>query len=107
MPETKTEQNKKQDCDCSDCCGGGYHHANWMHGHVHRFLILRVFLMCLILFIVFMVGVKIGEFKSEIRGIYGDGQYFRHNTRIMDQLKPNYRYNMMYFNTSTTPVKLP
>ena len=58
-----------QNCQCGSCQMG--HHGCCGHGH-NRFLILRWILGLLILGIVFVMGVKIGEFKNELdSGYYG------------------------------------
>ncbi|HLC44949.1 MAG TPA: hypothetical protein VJK50_03855 [Patescibacteria group bacterium] len=87
-------QNKEQDanwCPCPNCKGYGKY---GMYHYGHKFFLLRILLMLIILGIVFAVGVKIGEFKSEIRGDYGFyGGMGKH--RIMF----TYPNPMMQFNT--------
>lgn len=86
------EENKGMDqgnmghLHCGHCgmCG--------MHGH-HRHGLLKMLLGLLIIVVVFFIGVKVGEFKTEFRG--GFGGYGRHGMM-------NYQQPMMYrFNSAT------
>lgn len=64
-------------------CGG------WCGG-THKFAILRILLLIGIIWIVFSLGVKIGEFKGEFGGGYGRysmmrGGYYGGVPLMMDQ----------------------
>ena len=93
MEEIK--QDNMQNCSCG-------HHCGWGHGH-H---LLRFVLGILLLGLVFALGVKLGEFKAEVRG-YGymplGGYYGNMPQRVLfygNGAIPN----MMYQVTTATPV---
>lgn len=69
----------------TDCCGP-YHYP---------FRILRWVLGLLIIFIVFSVGVKIGEFKGSIEGDWGYG--YGHRGMMIRYGQPNMYYGGDYF----------
>ncbi len=62
--EQNMPQNQPNNCNCRMCR---------MYGHGHRFFLLRIILGLIILGFVFCVGVKVGEFKNEFRGMRGQG----------------------------------
>ena len=92
MDENKGQMGQYQGCGM--CCG---------HGHGHGNFALRLILGLAILFIVFWVGVQIGEFKASLEGGYGsygmhDMMYYRTAAPMMLQGSAGWPV------TSTTPA---
>lgn len=67
-------ENKDDKQCCGILCHGGH------HGFFVK-TIIRMVLMFIILAIVFCLGVKIGEFKMEMKGAYGGEFYGKHMMR--------------------------
>jgi hypothetical protein len=95
--EDKDKKENMEDCNCmlcktrsmmhgKMCCGWG--------GHRHSFL--RIVLLLVILAIVFSVGVKLGEFKSEFRGSQMEKGYYGgfHSRQIMMYPEVNCKYGI-------------
>ncbi len=75
-------------------------HDMWCghHGH-HKHFLLRIILMLLLLGIVFKLGVKVGEFKSEMNSWGFGGYHYKHH---MGGFAPNgFGPMMMYRNFET------
>ena len=64
------ENGKNNKCNCSMCCHHGHGDLTSSHG---RHFILRWVLGLVALFMAFSIGVKIGEFKEEVKsGFFGN-----------------------------------
>lgn len=100
MEEAKMENGQK--CSCGQHCGCG-HPCGCGHG---RHLI-KCLLGILLLAVVFALGVKLGEFKAEIRG-YGDIPFGGYYGKIPPQRMLFYGSgampNIMYQTASATPM---
>ncbi len=61
----------------SNMGGHGHDHMCSCHGYGHKHFVLRWLLGIVMLVIVFYLGVKVGEFKGELRSAYygGYGRY--------------------------------
>jgi hypothetical protein len=71
MEENKQGQNTQQ-ADVCACCSGKY----GMYGHHHHgHFVLRLLLGLVILWLVFTIGLKIGEFRGYLESDYGYGHH--------------------------------
>ena len=71
-----TVENKGGKCTCGEKCCGSIGSA-WCPGGFHSgwpSVILRVVLALIILSVVFIAGVKLGEFKVALEGYVGGGR---------------------------------
>ena len=79
MDETQKDHGVNMSCDNCGCCNYCHKNGAWGAG-MGKFFILRWILGLIILFIVFMIGFKLGEFKQDLQqGYFGD----EHNMRFM------------------------
>lgn len=90
------DEGAKGSCGCGNC-GGCWGHG--MRGQGHGGFLARWFLGLIILWVVFWVGVKIGEFKEEFGGGYG-GRHMRY-----DYGNQMYQ-NMMQWQKAQEPAKI-
>jgi hypothetical protein len=107
MDENKQEFGQKFS-RCENCGCMGHSHCG---GHYHGHFLLRWLLGIVLLALVFAIGVKVGEFKSEFGG-YG---HMRGGYPMMRQPMMLYNgtpgsmtpaNNMMYFQATTTTSTL-
>ncbi|MCL4405052.1 hypothetical protein M1295_00515 [Patescibacteria group bacterium] len=69
--EQANNENKKEECYCPLChgprgrwdCACGYGHM-----HIHRYFWLRLIIAIVVAFVIFLAGVRIGEFVAALRG---------------------------------------
>ena len=87
--EDKNKNENAENCNCIMCRARG--------GHRHSFI--RFILLLVIIAIVFSLGVKIGELKSEFGGSYG----FHMNRGYMMYPMMYPGANYWYGQSSTTP----
>ena len=108
--EDKDKKEGMDDCSCMGCKARGMFNGKTGCGwgwHWHS--LIRLFFLIILVALVFSMGVKLGEFKSEFRGSYGRGYYGDFRGRGMMYPDGNYYYGMMpgYLNgipqASTTP----
>jgi len=70
--ENKMDDKKccPEGCNCMCCKFHGMMHGKMCCGgrHGHRFMIVRIILLLVILTCIFSFGVKMGEFKSDLYG---------------------------------------
>ncbi len=78
MPEKNNKETVEVFCNCDNC------RVPMRYNHT-RFFVARLFLGLAILFLMFYVGFKLGEFKGTFDSGYGPGMFGQ-------------RHNMMYFN---------
>ena len=92
-------KEKKCEMGC-DSCGCGYHGVGQYHWHT----LVRWILGLVIIFLVFNLGIKIGELESAIgRGAYDDGDWSRGGRSMMSPWTGNYSYSPAQMMWSAEP----